>query len=149
MSYGGATTSEFSVGVDPSRCRLRQHSVGFRVRHPRNALMSAGAAGTRLSRVLNLLFGAAAEAPIPVSSPKPWTDPLVRQAAAALLDLHLTSLFKRCDSMTVPSHDLLSVHRFTEGWLLHMRVHMFTDTAPFCIPAHTLRLHSGDRLSVF
>ena len=49
--------------------------------------------GTRLSRVLDLLFGPIADASSARSSSKPWTDRTVRQAAAALLHLYLARLF--------------------------------------------------------
>ena len=53
--------------------------------------------------MLDLLFGAAPESPASVSTSRPWTDPLTRQPAAALLNLYLTSLSTGCGCMAMLS----------------------------------------------
>lgn len=52
--------------------------------------------GVRLSRVLDLLFGPGTERSSSQTATRPWTDPIVRQPAAALLHLYLAQLVSRC-----------------------------------------------------
>ncbi len=51
--------------------------------------------------MLDLLFGAAPESPTSATSAKPWTDPLMRQTAAALLSVYL-NLFDGYGCKAVP-----------------------------------------------
>lgn len=50
--------------------------------------------------MLDLLFGPATDSSAPDTSSRLWTDPVVRQAAALLLELGLGQLFSGYESMT-------------------------------------------------